>query len=90
METAYGKFKLGGISHAAFMETDYAPQVPNRWINISLHDATIDEVHSTILRIVEKYESTFSRVIDAELLNNGLFKWKLWIKTSYISYVSYN
>lgn len=56
------------------MAAEYAPAEPNRWVNISLADESIEQVEQTIKEIVAKYESTFGAQVDADSINNGLFK----------------
>ena len=35
---------------------------------------SIDEVHSTIVSIIDKYEASYKQRVSADKLNNGLFK----------------
>ena len=66
VEQAYGNFKAEGISHTDFLAAEYAPEQPNRWININLANESIAEVEATILGVIEKYEATFTQTINPE------------------------
>ena len=74
MEKAYCNFKKCGISSTDFLAKKYKPKQPNRWINIKVGTESIEEVHSTIMNIIDKYEDTFRENINADKLNKGLFK----------------
>ena len=74
VEEAYNRFRDGGISHQEFLEEGYAPEKPNRWVNLKLGEESIEEVQETIKNIVLKYESAFKDRAEIDEINAGLFK----------------
>lgn len=74
VDQAYGNFKAQGITFENFMAPEYAPPVPNRWVNLSVGEDDIEIIHEKVKALVEKYESNFRDSVNTDEINKGLFR----------------